>query len=125
MPLVILYMAAYFLQMTGRKLLHQLSANTSTHDQLSRKDQHEGKTLAPAKVAIAISGVFLLCCALMCPCFRSKKKEPIEQNIMSTEMDSSESNRDFSRTIYLSNFCTVYLLIIDHTLNKRTLNVTS
>jgi len=91
-------MSADSLQMTGRKLLHQLSANISRPDQSRRKDQHEEKTLAPAKVAMAIPGVFLLCCALMCPCFRSKKKEPIEQNMMSTEMDLSESNREFFKS---------------------------
>ncbi|ONK70360.1 uncharacterized protein A4U43_C05F32920 [Asparagus officinalis] len=71
---------------SGRKLLHQ-SANTSDSYQLNRKDQKEKKTLTPAKMALAIPGVFLLCCAIVCPCFHAKKKEPSEQNMMSTEMD--------------------------------------
>ncbi|XP_020270597.1 calmodulin-binding receptor-like cytoplasmic kinase 3 isoform X1 [Asparagus officinalis] len=79
--------SANFRQVEGRKLLQRTPANTSISNQLHRKDQQEEKTLAPATMALAIPGAFLLCCALMCPCFYAKKKESSEQNIMSTEMD--------------------------------------
>lgn len=88
----ILYIAENLLQRAGRKLLQQLSANTSNPDLPNSKTPKGGNSLTSAKMALAVPGVFLLCCALVCPCFYAKKKETSEQNIMSTELNLSESS---------------------------------
>lgn len=83
------------LQRTGRKLLHQLSTNASA-PQGNSKNQKGEKSLMPAKMALAVPGIFLLCCALICPCFHAKKKESSEHNIMSTGLNLFDPPLDVS-----------------------------
>lgn len=73
-------------QQTSRKLLNHVSTNKLSPDISSKNDSHEKRLLSPRKVAMAIPVTFLLCCALMCPCFRAKKKQPDDQNIRSTDI---------------------------------------
>lgn len=76
-----------FIQRVGRKLLHQVAANTSSDDHLlNSQKQQERKTLTPGKIAMAIPVIFLLCCALVCPCFYARKKEASKHNII-TELN--------------------------------------
>ncbi|KAJ6852213.1 calmodulin-binding receptor-like cytoplasmic kinase 3 [Iris pallida] len=73
-------------QRAGRKLLLQPTATTSIPDDLSKRGQAEEENAQmPDKIYLAIPGMFLLCCAVICPCFRTKKKNLNKQNV-STEM---------------------------------------
>ncbi|MQL80864.1 hypothetical protein Taro_013314 [Colocasia esculenta] len=81
----------------GRKLLPQLSAQAPIFGELSREPQTHGREhqnhLTPEKVAAAAPGIFLLSCALLCPCFRSRRKDMEEQPVLAKEgsMDSVSS----------------------------------
>ncbi|EYU34966.1 hypothetical protein ABFS82_11G042100 [Erythranthe guttata] len=39
------------------------------------KDKYDNYILKPKMLAIAVPGFFLLCCALLCPCFQARKKD--------------------------------------------------
>ncbi|KAI0502225.1 hypothetical protein KFK09_017172 [Dendrobium nobile] len=81
----------------GRKLLLQPQKDSSKLDQLSRKQlsKYEVKDLRlkipPKSKFLAFPGLFLLCCAVICPCFRARRKEPIEQKALANETNSSDS----------------------------------
>ncbi|PKU78358.1 calmodulin-binding receptor-like cytoplasmic kinase 3 [Dendrobium catenatum] len=81
----------------GRKLLLQPQKDSSKLDRLSRKElsKYEVKDLRlkipPKSKFLAFPGMFLLCCAVICPCFRARRKEPIEQKALANETNSSDS----------------------------------
>lgn len=63
----------------GRKLLHREFMEESAPHNLGvkihpREGEH-GQKLTPKIVTVAVPGVFILCCCLLCPCFRTKRKE--------------------------------------------------
>ncbi|XP_058115643.1 calmodulin-binding receptor-like cytoplasmic kinase 3 isoform X3 [Magnolia sinica] len=61
-------------QRAGRKLLPELKTNDSLVQ--STEEKHSNSvSLNPKNIAMAASGMFLLCCALVCPCFRARRKE--------------------------------------------------
>lgn len=66
---------------SGRKLLPSLTTNATAIHKLvqtsqSREEKHTTfSLLAEKKIAVAIPGMFLLCCGLLCPCFQAKRKE--------------------------------------------------
>ncbi|XAR66857.1 Non-specific serine/threonine protein kinase [Bertholletia excelsa] len=74
----------------GRKFLHKLVREGSTRHKFLQnsqpsKDKGVHKSLlSPKKLAIAVPGTFLLCCALLCPCFRAQRKQP-SQTVLSKE----------------------------------------
>eukprot|EP00262_Sarcandra_glabra_P004125 TRINITY_DN1510_c0_g2_i1.p1 TRINITY_DN1510_c0_g2~~TRINITY_DN1510_c0_g2_i1.p1 ORF type:complete len:531 (-),score=79.01 TRINITY_DN1510_c0_g2_i1:540-2132(-) len=65
----------------GRKLLPQLTMNESIIHNVGGKNQsgdehhQHAYSSVPKNLAMAIPGMFLLSCALVCPCFRARKKE--------------------------------------------------
>eukprot|EP00268_Persea_americana_P022699 TRINITY_DN2253_c0_g2_i1.p1 TRINITY_DN2253_c0_g2~~TRINITY_DN2253_c0_g2_i1.p1 ORF type:complete len:532 (-),score=98.10 TRINITY_DN2253_c0_g2_i1:156-1751(-) len=65
----------------GRKLLLSSTTKaTAEHKPVQSSQSEEEKhthsfPLAPKKIAMAIPGLFLLCCGLLCPCFQAKRKE--------------------------------------------------
>lgn len=81
----------------GRKLLLQLSEDASNLDQLPGKGQLQEEELhskysSPSdNVPLAIPGIFIICCAFMCPCVHAKKKEVSEHNVLDRQLNSSES----------------------------------
>lgn len=84
--------SACILQREGRKLLHHFIANSTVIKPINSKtDKNEEKSSAPAKMALAIPAVFLLCCALICPCFHAKNKKASEQGIMFSQVNSMNS----------------------------------
>ncbi|KAL2500668.1 Calmodulin-binding receptor-like cytoplasmic kinase 3 [Forsythia ovata] len=64
----------------GRKFLRTVVREGSTgHDYnktyQKREDKHATNSLlTPQKLAMAIPALFVLCCALVCPCFQARKK---------------------------------------------------
>lgn len=89
--------AVPFLQRVGRKLLLEFSAKAPIPHQLPREDQlvKERKNYSFSsvkdKLTLAIPGTFLLCCILLCPCFRAKRKDPTEHHVLANELSQSES----------------------------------
>ncbi|XP_008795844.1 calmodulin-binding receptor-like cytoplasmic kinase 3 isoform X2 [Phoenix dactylifera] len=81
----------------GRKLLLQFSANASNLDQLTRKGQLQEEELdikhssASDNVPLAVPGIFLICCAFLCPCFHARRKEASEHNVLDRELNSMDS----------------------------------
>ncbi|XP_077223157.1 calmodulin-binding receptor-like cytoplasmic kinase 3 [Tasmannia lanceolata] len=68
-------------QRAGRKLLPQLTINDPITQNRGRKSQpseekhHPSFSTVPKNMVIAIPGMFLLCCALICPCCHARRKE--------------------------------------------------
>lgn len=68
------------LQRGGRRVLKAPDTNENTVDNLGqqsqmRKGNHDGSSLlTPKTMAMAVPGMFLLCCVYFCPCFHSRRK---------------------------------------------------
>ncbi|XP_057967245.1 calmodulin-binding receptor-like cytoplasmic kinase 3 [Malania oleifera] len=81
----------------GRKLLQKVFTEESTRPNFVQKN-HSRKTekslLTPKKMAVAIPGIFVLCCGLLCPCFRSKRKET-PHTTLAKELSSVDSGSLF------------------------------
>lgn len=83
------------LHMAGRKLLLQRQVDSSV-DSLSRMVNSEeevknhGIKFPPKSKVLAVPGMFLLCFVVIFPCFRAKKKEPIEQIALAKEPKLSD-----------------------------------
>nr|XP_010911275.2 calmodulin-binding receptor-like cytoplasmic kinase 3 [Elaeis guineensis] len=81
----------------GRKLLLPLSANVSNFEQLTRKGQLQEEELdnkhsSPSdNVPLAVPGIFLICCAFMCPCVHARRKERSEHNVLARQLNSMDS----------------------------------
>ncbi|XP_068641802.1 calmodulin-binding receptor-like cytoplasmic kinase 3 isoform X2 [Aristolochia californica] len=60
-------------QRTKRKLLLHLTNDKKSH-QVSKEKKQEHLPV-PMKAVMAISGIFLVCCTFLCPCFRTRRKE--------------------------------------------------
>ncbi|XP_008788816.1 calmodulin-binding receptor-like cytoplasmic kinase 3 [Phoenix dactylifera] len=86
------------LRKAGRKILLQSSANASKLDQLTSKSQSLKEELdikyssASDSFSLAVPGMFLLCCAFMCPCFRAKRREAIEHNVLDRHLNSNSTS---------------------------------
>ncbi|XP_077237966.1 calmodulin-binding receptor-like cytoplasmic kinase 3 [Tasmannia lanceolata] len=92
-------------QRVGRKLLLQLTTNDPiTHNprrpsQSSEEKHHHSFSTVPKNMVMAISGTFLLCCILICPCSHARRKQtthgalPNEPNLISSFNVSSTSER--------------------------------
>ncbi|KAM0942718.1 putative protein kinase RLK-Pelle-RLCK-IV family [Dioscorea sansibarensis] len=93
-----------FLQRVGRKLLLEFSAKAPIPHRLPREDQlvkerrNYNFSSVKDKLTLAIPATFLLCCTLLCPCFRAKRKDPTEHHVLANELSqttgatSNESN---------------------------------
>ncbi|XP_010928314.1 calmodulin-binding receptor-like cytoplasmic kinase 3 isoform X1 [Elaeis guineensis] len=87
--------AVDLLRKAGRKILLQSSANASKFEQLSSKSQSLENELdlkyfsASDNFPLAVPGMFLLCCAFMCPCFHAKRREAIENNVLDRHLNST------------------------------------
>ncbi|XP_068637535.1 calmodulin-binding receptor-like cytoplasmic kinase 3 [Aristolochia californica] len=86
-------------QRTKRKLLLHL-----TDDKKSDEVSKEKKL--PVKVAMAVSGTFLVCCAFLCPCFHTRRKEtahnPLPKDPSSMDSVSSHGASSASERILAS-----------------------
>ncbi|PIA42315.1 hypothetical protein AQUCO_02000038v1 [Aquilegia coerulea] len=86
-------------QKAGRKVLLSSEEKESNSENIGQKghprtDNHGSISLAhPKIVGMAAPGMFILCCSLLCPCFRSRKKEPSRAILTnnSSSMDSVPS----------------------------------
>ncbi|KAK1317860.1 Calmodulin-binding receptor-like cytoplasmic kinase 3 [Acorus calamus] len=61
-------------RMMGRKFLSELTANASVGGEGDEKLDRTFPVL-PVNMAISIPGMLLLCCFVICPCFRAKARE--------------------------------------------------
>lgn len=78
----------------GRKLLHRESMEEFTPHNLGvkihpREGEHDQK-LTPKMVTVAVPGVFILGCCLLCPCFRTKRKET-SHTVLAKDLNSMDS----------------------------------
>lgn len=82
--------------MSGRKLLLQPQVDFSNMGSPRRKELlHEevkdhGITFLPKSKSLAVPGMLLLCCAVICPCFRAKRKDPIDQTTLAKDSNLSK-----------------------------------
>ncbi|XP_059635171.1 calmodulin-binding receptor-like cytoplasmic kinase 3 [Cornus florida] len=79
---------------SGRKFLQKVVREESTkHDsnQISHSEDRDAhkSPLTTKKLAIALPGIFVLCCSLLCPCFRTKRKD--EAHILAKDPSSMDS----------------------------------
>ncbi|KAG1363969.1 calmodulin-binding receptor-like cytoplasmic kinase 3 [Cocos nucifera] len=84
------------LRKAGRKILLQSSANAFKFDQLRSNSPSENEldlknSLASDNFPLAVPGIFLLCCAFMCPCFRAKRREAVEHSVLDRHLNSMDS----------------------------------
>ena len=84
------------LKQEGRKLLLQSSENVTILSQgikldLSDEEKKEYTSSEPQNIPLAIPGMLLLCCGVLCPCFHAKRKEKSEHSVLDRELKSSES----------------------------------
>ncbi|KAK8937167.1 Calmodulin-binding receptor-like cytoplasmic kinase 3 [Platanthera zijinensis] len=82
------------LQLAERKLNLKARVDSSNLNQLSGKQLSEEKvkdfrSTTPPMV-LAVPGMFLLSCLVICPCFRAKRKEQMEQKAPAKEQNSSD-----------------------------------
>lgn len=77
---------------TARKLLQRvITVETTKHQTgLSDEENDHKPVLRPKNLAMAVPGMFVLCCAFLCPCFRAKRKEA-EHAVLSKEPVSIDS----------------------------------
>lgn len=74
----------------GRKLLQNAVRRGSAGDKKEVED-HENSIIAHKYLVVGIPGIFVLCCAFLCPCFRSTKKETAH-TVLSKEPVSADSS---------------------------------
>lgn len=76
----------------ARKLLQKVVTVKTTKHQTSQqsKENDHKPVLRPKNLAVAVPGMFVLCCAFLCPCFRARRKEA-EHNMLSKEPVSIDS----------------------------------
>lgn len=85
------YLADELPSESARKLLQRVITVETTKHQTSLSDEENDHkpVLRPNHLAMAVPGMFVLCCAFLCPCFRAKRKEA-EHAVLSKEPVSSE-----------------------------------
>ncbi|KAK6151713.1 hypothetical protein DH2020_014348 [Rehmannia glutinosa] len=81
--------------LTGRKSLKTVvrdGSNGIDNDKtfLDGKDKYDNSILKPKMLAMAIPAFFLLCCALLCPCFQARKRDD-GHTILTKEPNSMDS----------------------------------
>ncbi|KAK6151707.1 hypothetical protein DH2020_014342 [Rehmannia glutinosa] len=81
--------------LTGRKSLKTVvrdGSNGIDNDKtfLDGKDKYDNSLLKPKMLAMAIPAFFLLCCALLCPCFQARKRDD-GHTILTKEPNSMDS----------------------------------
>lgn len=79
----------------GRKFLHKLVREESArHNFLENSQPNEEKdaqkSLLAPKMAVAATGMFVLCCSFLCPCFRARRKQT-DHTVLTKDLQSSES----------------------------------
>ncbi|XP_072970488.1 calmodulin-binding receptor-like cytoplasmic kinase 3 [Typha angustifolia] len=88
----------------ARKLLRHLSVNASNLDYPSNEKDHfqenaQGHNVysdsEPDNHPLAVPGIILLCCGLLCPCFHPKRKEASEHNVLPNQLNSLDSQSSF------------------------------
>ncbi|KAF8389140.1 hypothetical protein HHK36_025833 [Tetracentron sinense] len=85
----------------GRKLLQEPGTKGFTNNKFgqkshTREENHaQGSVLIPKTMAMAVPGFFLVCCILVCPCFRSRRKETAHA-VLSKEPSSMDSVSSFA-----------------------------
>ncbi|KAI3958308.1 hypothetical protein MKX01_029447 [Papaver californicum] len=91
-------------QRYGRKVLLGSQSEESVTDQSDQKknsaeEKYRGSTLLTTKkVGMAVAGIFLLCCSIICPCFRSRKKDISEVGLTKDHSTNSTSSLEGSTT---------------------------
>ncbi|XP_065015153.1 calmodulin-binding receptor-like cytoplasmic kinase 3 isoform X1 [Musa acuminata AAA Group] len=85
------------LKQEGRKLLLQSSENVTILSQgikldLSDEEKKEYTSSEPQNIPLAIPGMLLLCCGVLCPCFHAKRKEKSEHSVLDRELKSMDLN---------------------------------
>lgn len=86
----------------ARKLLQgSITVETSKHHKSLPVEENEHKpVLNPKSLAMAVPGMFVLCCAFLCPCFRARRKES-EHTVLSKEPVSSEFKKKLGTVFYI------------------------
>ncbi|XP_058181603.1 calmodulin-binding receptor-like cytoplasmic kinase 3 isoform X2 [Rhododendron vialii] len=79
----------------GRKFLHKLVREESArHNFLENSQPTEErdaqKSLLVPKMAVAASGMFVLCCIFLCPCFRARRKQA-DHTVLTKDLQSLDS----------------------------------
>ncbi|MQM07833.1 hypothetical protein Taro_040680 [Colocasia esculenta] len=99
--LVFTFLLEYTHQRGGYKFLSQQSAQAPVFSEFSRRrlsqgvEHHSILSLTPEKMVFASSGLLLLSCIMLCPCFHAKKKEVSEQPIRGKEPNMTDSITSF------------------------------
>ncbi|KAK1291493.1 Calmodulin-binding receptor-like cytoplasmic kinase 3 [Acorus calamus] len=76
-------------RMMGRRFLSELTANASVGDEGDEKLDRTFPVL-PVNMAVSIPGMLLLCCFVICPCFRAKAREEEENHAVLPNGSSSK-----------------------------------
>ncbi|KAL2534841.1 Calmodulin-binding receptor-like cytoplasmic kinase 3 [Abeliophyllum distichum] len=81
---------------SGRKLLRNIIREGSAENHFDkksqgRKDRFAGNSILTSKrLYMAVPAFFILCCAVLCPCFRARKKET-RNTVLDRETNSMDS----------------------------------
>ncbi|KAK1400060.1 Protein kinase domain-containing protein [Heracleum sosnowskyi] len=78
---------------SARKPLQRVITVETTKHQTSLSDEENDHkpVLRPKNLAMAVPGMFVLCCAFLCPCFRARRKEAEHAAVLSKEPVSIDS----------------------------------
>ncbi|KAI8570655.1 hypothetical protein RHMOL_Rhmol01G0052700 [Rhododendron molle] len=79
----------------GRKFLHKLVREESARHSFLENSQptqerDTQKSLLAPKMAVAASGMFVLCCSFLCPCFRARRKQA-DHPVLTKDLRSLDS----------------------------------
>lgn len=110
-----MYLADKLPLLAGRKSLKTVVREEHSgvgHDETSPKgkDKYDNPILKPKVLAMAVPGFFLLCCALLCPCFQARKRDSAH-TVLSKEPNSSECNHLHCSDFYDSFFPLSWVLM--------------
>lgn len=116
--LIFLFLTAVnLIRQGGRKLL-QVLENVTNHSQgrefnISIEEQRYIISTEKQNIPLALPGMLLLCCGILCPCFHARRKEESHNSIHERQQKSSESsmNLHFQNYICVSVF-SVYQLMV-------------
>ncbi|XP_072980587.1 calmodulin-binding receptor-like cytoplasmic kinase 3 isoform X1 [Typha angustifolia] len=85
------------LKRSGRKLLLRLSDSSAISNEPSKRNQtkenkqENNSCMESDHIVLAIPGMFLLCFSLICPCFRSRRKDISEDPVLARDGNAMHS----------------------------------
>lgn len=109
---------------SGRKFIQKVvrqGSNGNNFDDTSREDKEKHAddfSVTPKKLVMAVPAFFILCCGLICPCFRTRKRET-DQSALVKDPNSSE----LTVSMFVYSVIAVYILLYSYLVHKQNMAI--